>query len=118
MKLCWPGVCWQTVVLAQLDRVCWGALVGDCGRSLCHPVALPASSVSLTPPLGEWLCCLCETLLQCPLLPPLLRHLVSGQLDRCSGVWLTGPGEVAPVALDVEEDWLFCLAIGAFLYCF
>lgn len=48
MRLCWPGVCWQPVVLAQLDAVYWGALVGDCGRSLCHPVALPASSVSLS----------------------------------------------------------------------
>lgn len=117
MRLYWPGVSWQPVLLAQLDTVSWGALVSERGRSFCHPVALPASSVSLTPRLGKWLWCLCETLLQCPFFPPLLRHLVSGQLDRCSGVWLAGSGGVAPVALGVE-DWLFYLTIGAFLSCF
>lgn len=90
-------------MLAHLDTVSWGALVSQCGRSFCHSVALPTSSVSLTLPLEKWLWCLCETLLQCPLLPPLLRHLVSGQLDRCFGVWLTGPGGVAPVDLGVED---------------
>lgn len=90
------------VLLAQLDTVSGGALVSEHGRLLCHSVALPDSSVSLTLPLEKRLWCLCETLLQCPLLPPLLRHLVSGQLDRCSGVWLTGPGGVAPADLGVE----------------
>lgn len=47
MRLLWPGVCWQPMLLAQLDTVSWGALVSDTGRSLCLPVALQCLSVPL-----------------------------------------------------------------------
>lgn len=71
MRLCWPGACWQPVLLAWLDKVCRGALVADFGGLLYHPDILPANLGSLAPalrPWEMWLWSLCETLLQCP--PP------------------------------------------------
>lgn len=46
MRLFWPGVCWQPMLLAHLDAVSWGALVSDPGGSSVTLFALPASSVS------------------------------------------------------------------------
>lgn len=50
MRLCWPRVCWQPLLLAQLDAVSWGALVSELWWIT---LSLPASSESLTAALGE-----------------------------------------------------------------
>lgn len=42
---------YESVLLAQLDKVCRGALVADFGGLLYHPFALPAILVSLAPAL-------------------------------------------------------------------
>lgn len=69
MRLCWPGVCWQPVLLARLDKVCRGALVADFDGLVYHPDTLAANLVSLAPalrPWEVWSWSLCETLLECP----------------------------------------------------